>query len=143
MLESQEVEETSTGTDRRIKDRKGKINDEQAKRTNLQNSAEILFHLPFPRGHYSQDNKKGRKGGKGGKERRKREGGKERQRERERGKASKHAHTLYFIINIAFSLSRIGLLLNFALASPQIMRLFYQSKSINRNLISIDRIKGR
>ena len=66
-----------------------------------------------------------------------------RRREGWRESEQKSAHKLYSIINIAFSLSRSGLLLNFALASPQIIRLFYQSKSINRNLISIDRIKRR
>lgn len=106
----------------------------------LGKTLEVGFHLPFPRGSYNQDEKKGRKGGRNrGKEERKWGWGAEREREKERTRA----YTLHFIINIAFSLSRTALLLNFALASPQIIRLFYQSKSINRNLISIDRIKGR
>lgn len=66
----------------------------------------------------------------------------ERREARKKGRREREK-TLYFIINIAFSLSTTGVRLNFALASPQIIRLFYQSKSINRNLISIDRIKGR
>ena len=67
----------------------------------------------------------------------------DRRREGRREREQKSAYKRYFIINIAFSLSRSGLLLNFALASPQIIRLFYQSKSISRNLISIDGIKRR
>ena len=124
------------------------MKDEEAKKRNQQNSTENWLHLPFPSGSCGQkrreregERRKGRKqrrkqGVVGGRE--EREGGR-----KERKREKKSAHKLYSIINIAFSLSRTGLLLNFALANPQIIRLFYQSKSINRNFISIDRIKRR
>lgn len=105
--------------------KKGERKDEEAKKRNQQKSIENWLHLPFPRGSCSQDREKGRKERRKGAREGQREGQKEEgRREREQKSAYKH----YFIINIPFSLSRSGLLLNFALASPQIIRLFLSVK---------------